>query len=106
MVERWVEICTRSLPFPDPPFDTIPPLFPISSQEDLVREGLEMDNCIGNLLGEVALGDRYFFRWEGDERCSVEFIYDEGYWILGECQGPGNSDASEFTRLQIERTQI
>lgn len=96
------------MPFPDPPFDQVGDLVPITTAEQLRKAGHEFDNCLrggeelAHALASIQSGQRYFYRWIGDHptilafcRCGITG------WILAERSGPANARVSQVAVNQI-----
>ncbi|MER9642390.1 hypothetical protein [Mesorhizobium sp. M0239] len=86
------------MPFPDPPFEQIGALVPITTAEQLRKVGNEFDNCLKGgeefayALVSVQSGQRYFYRWDGNHPTLLAFCRC-GFagWILAERSGPANA---------------
>lgn len=92
----------RARPFPPPPIPGDAALQPIRDGEALVREGRDLRHCVGDYVGEVHAGRRYFYRWLEAERATVELSLGEDLrWRLSEALGPDNVGISGGTRDRI-----
>lgn len=96
------------MPFPEPPFEQVGALVPITTAEQLRKAGHEFDNCLKGgeelayALASVQSGQRYFYRWD-DEHPTLLAFYRCGPagWILAERSGPANCRVPELTMDQI-----
>lgn len=95
-------------PFPDPPFEQIGKLIPLTTAEQLRKTGKEFGNCLKGgeelayALASVQTGQRYFYRWNGDDPTLLSFCKcGPTGWILAERSGPRNSRVPEATIAQI-----
>jgi hypothetical protein len=96
------------MPFPDPPFEQVGALVPITTAEQLRKAGHEFDNCLKGgeelayALASVQSGQRYFYRWDGEHPTLVAFYRcGPAGWILAERSGPANCRVPELTMDQI-----
>ncbi|MBZ9815756.1 hypothetical protein [Mesorhizobium sp. CA7] len=94
--------------FPEPPFEQIGGLIPITTAEQLRKTGEEFGNCLKGgeelayALASVQSGQRYFYRWNGDHPTLLGFCRcGPTGWILAERSGPKNSRVSPATINQI-----
>ncbi len=103
LLGRWHERLILAKPFQPPPIAGDARLQPILSLGDLVREGREMRHCVADYGNDVVNGKRYFYRWLGTERATVQLddVLNVG-WSLVEMLGAGNAPVSNATRQQIE----
>lgn len=95
-------------PFPDPPLDQIDALIPITTAQQLRKTGEEFANCLKGgeelayALASIQSGQRYFYRWNGDNPTLLTFCRcGPTAWILAERSGPKNSRVSQATIDQI-----
>lgn len=95
-------------PFPDPPFEQIGSLIPITTADQLRKIGEEFGNCLkggeelAHAIASVQSGRRYFYLWNGDHATLLAFCRcGPTGWILAERSGPKNSRVSEATIDQI-----
>lgn len=96
------------MPFPDPPFEQVGDLAPITTAEQLREAGHEFDNCLKGgeelayALASVQSGQRYLYRWNGDHPMLLAFCRcGSTGWILAERSGPANARVSQVTVDQI-----
>ncbi|ESX91360.1 hypothetical protein [Mesorhizobium sp. LSHC412B00] len=96
------------MPFPDPPFEQIGALTPITTAEQLRKVGNEFDNCLRGgdelayAVASVLSGHRYFYAWNGDRPALLAFCRcGLAGWILAERSGPANSCVPEATMDKI-----
>ncbi|MER8369684.1 hypothetical protein [Mesorhizobium sp. M1378] len=83
------------MPFPNPPFEHVGALVPITTAEQLRKVGNEFDNCLKGgeelacALASIQSGQRYFYRWDGDHPTLLAFCKCGPIgWILAERSGP------------------
>lgn len=94
----------RERPFPPPPIPGDAMLQPIRSGDDLADEGHALRHCVANYEDEVRTGRRYYYRWLGTERATVEISLAEDFrWRLTEALGPGNAELSDATWADLRR---
>lgn len=103
-LQRWHDRLSRTLPFPSPPIPGNGLLVPITSAEELIREGREMRHCVADYIDDVRAGIVYYYRWLGRERATVQLAPgdDCGTWLVEEALGVGNATLSADTRAAIE----
>lgn len=96
------------MPFPNPPFEQVGALVPITTAEQLRKAGNEFDNCLKSgeelayALASVQSGQRYFYRWNGSPPTLLAFCRcGPTGWILAERSGPANCRVPEVTMDQI-----
>lgn len=89
-------------PFPEPPFEQVCALIPITTAEQLRKTGEEFGNCLKGgeelayALSSVQAGQRYFYRWNGDQPMLLSFSRcGSRGWILEERSGPRNARVPE-----------
>lgn len=95
--------------FPDPPFKQGGALVPITTAEQLRKAGQEFGNCLKGgeelayALASVQSGQRYFYRWNGDQPTLLSFSRcGSTGWVLAERSGPRNSRVLEATINRID----
>lgn len=94
----------RARPFPPPPIPGDDLLRPIRSGDDLAREGREMSHCVADYAAEVRSGFRYYYRWLGAERATVELsLAGADGWRITEALAWRNADIARATRDEIAR---
>lgn len=102
-IQYW-EIKLRQLvKFPGSPIPAHHLLTPLDSPHEMYREGLNMSNCLFELVEDALGGDAYFYHWRGEEPATVMLIpnSDEG-WELAGASGNKNQTLSQKTIQYIE----
>ncbi|RVD55064.1 MAG: hypothetical protein EOS30_11085 [Mesorhizobium sp.] len=96
------------MPFPNPPFEQVGALAPITTAEQLRKAGHEFDNCLKGgeelayALASIQSAQRYFYRWDGEHPTLLAFCRcGSTGWILAERSGPANARVSQVTVNQI-----
>ncbi|WP_027052805.1 hypothetical protein [Mesorhizobium erdmanii] len=96
------------MPFPNPPFDQVGDLVPITTAEQLRKAGNEFDNCLRGgeelayAIASIQSGQRYFYRWDGNHPTLLAFCRCGPMgWVLAERSGPANCRVPEATMDQI-----
>lgn len=96
------------MPFPNPPFEQVGALVPITTAEQLRKVGNEFDNCLKGgeelayAIASIQSGQRYFYRWNGNHPTLLAFCRcGSTGWILAERSGPANCRVPEVTMDQI-----
>ncbi|RVC47437.1 hypothetical protein EN833_30200 [Mesorhizobium sp. M4B.F.Ca.ET.190.01.1.1] len=91
-------------PFPTPPLDQTDALIPITTAQQLRKTGEEFANCLKGgeelayALASIQSGQRYFYRWNGDNPTLLTFCRcGPTGWILAERSGPKNSRVTQAT---------
>ncbi|WP_155936714.1 hypothetical protein [Mesorhizobium ciceri] len=91
-------------PFPNPPFEQVGALAPITTAEQLRKAGHEFDNCLKGgeelayAITSIQSGQRYFYRWDGEHPTLLAFCRcGSTGWILAERSGPANARVSQVT---------
>jgi hypothetical protein len=64
-------------------------LTPLRTTKELEREGLRMKNCLADQAVNVRAGRKAYFRWQGAQPATVQFIRTSR-WRLGQILGPQN----------------
>jgi hypothetical protein len=84
-------------PFPEPPFITGPEVQPIRSVHGLIREGHEMNHCVGSLgyIAEVLAGKSHFYRVFHPVRATLQVSWRHGAWWFEALLGFGNEELSQ-----------
>ena len=103
--DEWFRRVAAMAAFPPPPLKTIYPLEPLSSLDAMRSEARKMRNCLADLIDKVFSGERYYYRWLGSERATVEFIVRNNSGLrIGAINGVGNRPVGKETYEEIERT--
>ncbi|WP_044548597.1 hypothetical protein [Mesorhizobium japonicum] len=96
------------MPFPNPPFEQVGALVPITAAEQLRKAGNEFDNCLKGgeelayAIASVLSGQRYFYAWNGDRPALLTFCRcGLAGWILAERSGPANASVPEASMDKI-----
>jgi hypothetical protein len=91
--QRWEDRILDEVNFPEAPFSGCRRLRPLSSGQDMRREGREMRNCLGDLIGDALWGRAYYYHWGGAQPATVmlETCPERG-WRVGRILGPGNEE--------------
>lgn len=88
------------LPFPRPPLPATQSIKPITSQQELIREGHSMRHCIATYIPRVLQGNYYVYAGEFDARVTIGVAIDErGRCSIDDIRGVRNRQAS----VQAER---
>ena len=88
--------------FPAPPFETKPPLQPITSLTMLNDVRKRFRNCLGNYAREVLAGSHFFYVWDGDEPAILEVTRVGALgWRSGDLAGLKNASVSAATRRAL-----
>ncbi|TPK41268.1 hypothetical protein FJ492_19895 [Mesorhizobium sp. B2-5-4] len=97
-------------PFPEPPFQQLGSLVPITTAEQLREAGKVFNNCLKGgeelayALASVQSGQRYFYRWDGCPPTLLAFCRcGPTGWILSERAGPANASVPGATMNQISK---
>ncbi len=79
-------------PFPAAPFLTDADLEPIESIHALIKEGREMNHCVGALdnLADAVSGMSYFYRVLSPVRATLQLSWQYGAWWFVELRGADN----------------
>ncbi|MDF1754417.1 MAG: hypothetical protein P1U89_16655 [Verrucomicrobiales bacterium] len=97
IIQRWAEAGNQIAP-PIPPSHTMTPL---TTHEDIIAEGREMNHCLATFSLEIAAGSYYAYaiNFEG-ERATVGLRpAGKKRWIIDELRGPRNQQTS----IDLER---
>jgi hypothetical protein len=93
-VQRWIEKADQ---FPAPPFLPQADLVPLTTAAAMIETGRDMQNCLGQKIGEVVLGLAYFYRLEAPllEGQKVSLVAElqplsNGTWQVSEVYGKNN----------------
>ena len=89
------------LRFPEPPLGSRPPLFPLTTAEQLIAEGATMRHCAKTYAGSVAEGRVYFYHWTGEPAATMVLSARDGKWCFHEVRGVDNQDVPVDTLCQI-----
>jgi hypothetical protein len=97
-------------PLPGPPEDHlgIPPIagtdniIPITTAQELVREGVRMHNCVAKYRGRIEAGAMYVYRVIYPERATLAITpVGRGRWCISQIKGVCNVDVKCKTRSLV-----
>ncbi len=81
----------RNYTFPPPPYPGAAHIAPITSPEELFREGMEMRHCVAIYAEKVAKSECYCYRVMAPVRATLEISRDDnGNWYLSQMRGKCN----------------
>jgi hypothetical protein len=110
--EALLEVDVSQSPMPPPPLPGTSQIIPLKTDQDLIKEGLWMDHCIGQ--GGFATRARHLLGFgyhviaaPGARPVATLWIEPSqqhlGAFQIGQLQGPGNSPVSPQVRTLIQR---
>lgn len=89
--------------FPLPPVPGTQTIQPLQSEQELVAEGREQDNCVATYAARVRAGTHYIYRLTWPQRCTLSIVRDhEGEWVRRELEISGNRPASPQARQTVD----
>lgn len=81
--------------FPPPPIPGTQTIQPLQSEQELVAEGREQDNCVATYARRVRAGTHYIYRLTWPQRCTLSIVRERnGDWVRRELEVSGNRPAS------------
>jgi hypothetical protein len=66
--------------FDDPPFCGTEHIVPLTTPEEVCREGQLQKNCVAAYLPHISNGDEYIYRVEQPVRGTLSIVYNAGKW--------------------------
>jgi hypothetical protein len=84
--------------FPLPPFPGCAEIMPVTTIEDLVREGDQMHNCVASYAERIFRGECCIYRVLAPERATLQVAMDEGTLLLRQLKAACNKDPAESTK--------
>ncbi|WP_281645815.1 PcfJ domain-containing protein [Parendozoicomonas sp. Alg238-R29] len=85
--------------FPEPPHAGTEYIRPITTPEDLEKEGKEMHHCVGSYVSDVQEGKSYIYKMLEPERMTISIKIRDGSAIsIGQIAGVCNRPPAEETR--------
>ncbi len=91
------------LALPAPPLPNNDQVTALTTQRDIVEEGVKMRHCIGSYLGRVVNGDYAVYRMVEPERLTIGvFKRRDGSLVLDDIRGRRNAIASEEASALVE----
>lgn len=88
-------------PFPSPPFSGCQDIQPIQSYAELVREGLDMKNCVESYLTSILAGEVFVYKVTSPFRATVSVVKQCGCWLPGEAEYSDGEALCSVARQQI-----
>lgn len=92
-------------PYPTPPAVLLSneQLTPILDPRELYEEGVAMNHCVFSALrSRLREGDRWIFRYTGEERATVEVVKDENGYAVSQCALRSNNEPWPQTLAAVE----
>jgi hypothetical protein len=90
--------------FADPPFSGTEHIVPLTTPEELCREGHLQKNCVGAHISSVSEGYEYIYRVEQPVRGTLSIVYNAGKWQPDQFYMACNQDVdSDIRRAVFER---
>lgn len=84
--------------YPPPPVPGTEIIVPITSAEELVREGHEQENCVTSYFPDIAIVQtHYVYRVFQPERCTLSLQKTDDEWHPSQLAGKQNREASKET---------
>lgn len=80
--------------YPPPPLAGTSQIIPLSSWDELQKEGQEMHHCVGSYHSAVAERECFVYRVEGQKRLTLSIVPQRGVWVLDQLRGHCNAVAS------------
>lgn len=106
-LQRWIE---KADSFPCPPFPPQADLVPLTTAAAMTETGRDMQNCLGQKIGEVVLGLAYFYRVEvslldGQKVSLVAELQplSNGTWQVSEVYGKNNRIPATGIKLAVAK---
>jgi len=95
--------------FDDPPFCGTEHIVPLTTPEEVCREGQLQKNCVAAYLPHISNGDEYIYRVDQPVRGTLAIVYRAGTWQPHQFYMACNQPVSEtvyrdvFSRLLASR---
>ena len=87
--------------FPPPPYHGTETIVPISTPDELRKEGREMQHCVGSYARNVARGGCYIYRVLSPVRATLSITIRAGNWSLDQIQMASNKPVPREIREKI-----
>jgi hypothetical protein len=87
--------------FRDPPFHGTEHIIPLTTPEEMFREGHLQKNCVGSYVTLVAEGHEYVYRVEQPVRATLAVTLKAGDWVPDELYAACNEPVDAETGQQI-----
>jgi len=92
------------IPLPPPPVEGTETIVPITSIQDLFKEGREQHNCVASYVERMAIQQRtYIYKVLGPERCTLALTQKGNAWVPTEIKKTCNQPVSEVTWSAVGR---
>ena len=88
--------------FPSPPLPGCVEIMPVTTIEDLVREGDQMHNCVASYAERIFRGECCIYRVLAPERATLQVAMDEGTLLLRQLKAACNKDPAESTKRFVD----
>ncbi|MCA9595424.1 MAG: hypothetical protein KC776_19050 [Myxococcales bacterium] len=76
-------------------------IHPIETLDALVKEGLEMSHCVGDMGACAFAGWTYFYRVLEPERATLQLVAEQRRFAIHELAGPGSAPVGPETWLAV-----
>lgn len=81
--------------YPEAPIPGTEDIIPLTSWSELLREGIQMNHCVGSYARDVHLGNSFVYRVIYPERLTLAIEKRQNGWQLSEIRGHSNSSADK-----------
>lgn len=89
--------------FPLPPVPGTQTIQPLQSEQDLIAEGREQDNCVATYARRVRAGTHYIYRVTWPQRGTLSIVKGpSNEWVRRELEISGNRPASQQSRQAVD----
>jgi len=87
--------------FRDPPFTGTENIIPLTTPEELCREGYLQKNCLGSHVFSVLRGREYVYRVEHPVRATLAVVVRDGFWTPDQFYKACNDPVDQETKRRI-----
>lgn len=103
LVERWRRTIRAAITFPPPPIPGSARLTFIRDGLELEEEGKALHHCVANFTERALKGECAFYRWQGEERATVQLDRRPEGWQVVQHLGYGNRPLSAASVVAIRQ---
>ena len=95
---------TAPRPFPEPPVPGTTDILPLTSEEELKKEGLQQRNCVGSFVRRVKSGNIYIYKVLRPQRATLAItLGPDGFWRRSEMLLARNRPAAWSAKVVVDR---
>jgi len=98
----WFERWLAKAPFPAPPWEGTPTLYPLQSAQEMKQTALAFGNCLRDHIHHVVLGCRYYYVSTEPLEAVCELVKDPlAGWALNELKGHHDAPLPEMAATAL-----